>query len=108
MEKEECILSDQVRVNGHTTAATLSAGGQLRWFDRRLDIEKQVLGFSVEGYKIKIRTVVQTEAGICCSGGNSTLVRQSFTLELLSSDSLRIWAEKLHGYLESLGDFLFG
>ncbi|KAL8467923.1 hypothetical protein ACS0TY_031245 [Phlomoides rotata] len=103
MEKEECVLSDQVRANGHTTAATLSAGGQLRWGHRRLDIEKQVLGFCVEGYKIKIRAVVQAEAGICCSGGNPTLIRQTYTLELLSTDSLRLWTQKLQEYLESLG-----
>lgn len=105
MEQEECILSDQVRTDRCTTTATLCADGQLRWEDRRVDIEKQVLGFSVEGLKIKIRAVVEAEAGICCSGSKSALIRKTFTLELLSNDSLRIWSEKLQEYLDSLGNF---
>lgn len=107
MEQEECILSDQVRTSGRTTTATLSAGGQLRWEDRGLDIEKQVLGFSVEGLKIKIRAAVEAEAeaGICCCSSKSSLIRKTFTLELLSNDSLRIWTQKLQEYLDSLGNF---
>lgn len=105
MEQHECLLSDQVGTNGHTTAATLSPGGQLSWGDRRLDIEKQVLGFSVDGFKIKIRAVVEAEAGagICCCSGKSALIRKTFVLELLSSDSLRNWTQKLQEYLDSLG-----
>ncbi|KAL1560170.1 sphingosine kinase [Salvia divinorum] len=103
MEQDECILSDQVRTNGHTTTATLSAAGQLRWEDHRLDIEKQVLGFSVDGLKIKFRAVVEAEAGICCCSSKSALIRKTLTLELLSNDSLRIWTEKLQDYLDSLG-----
>lgn len=109
MEQHECLLSDQVGTNGHTTAATLSPGGLLSWGDRRLDIEKQVLGFSVEGFKIKIRAVVEAEAeagaAICCCSGKSTLIRKTFVLELLSSDSLRNWTQKLQEYLDSLGIF---
>ncbi|KAI3456329.1 hypothetical protein Pfo_012992 [Paulownia fortunei] len=103
MEMEECLVSDQVRANGHVTMATLSSGGELRWADRRLDMEKQVLGFSVEGFKIKIRAVVEATAGICCSSGKPTLIRKTFTLELLSNDSLRLWTQKLQEYLDSLG-----
>ncbi|XP_047938715.1 sphingosine kinase 1-like isoform X2 [Salvia hispanica] len=103
MEQDECILSDQVRTNGGTTTATFSAAGQLRWDDHRLDIEKQVLGFSVDGLKIKFRAVAEAEAGICCCTSKSALIRKTFTLELLSSDSLRIWTEKLQDYLDSLG-----
>ncbi|KAK6149852.1 hypothetical protein DH2020_017377 [Rehmannia glutinosa] len=100
---EECILSDQVKANGHITTATLFAGGQLRWADRRLDMEKQVIGFSAEGSKIKIRAVVEATAGICCSSGKPALIRKTFTLELLSNDSLRLWTQKLQEYLDSLG-----
>lgn len=106
MEQDECILSDQVRINGCTTAATLSAGGQLRWEDRRLNIEKEVLGFSVDGFKVKIRAVVEAGAGICCCRGKSSLIRKTFVLELLSNDSLRIWTQKLQEYLDSLGKIL--
>lgn len=106
MEQEECILSDQVRINGRTTAAALSAAGQLRWDEHRLDVEKEVLGFSVDGLKVKIRAVVEAGAGICCCGGKSSLIRRTFVLELLSRDSLRIWTQKLQEYLDSLGMFL--
>ncbi|XP_041994914.1 sphingosine kinase 1-like [Salvia splendens] len=103
MEQDGCILSDQVRTNGRTTTATLSTAGQLQWDYHRLDIEKQVLGFSVDGLKIKFRAVVEAEAGICCCTSKSALIRKTFTLELLSNDSLRIWTEKLQDYLDSLG-----
>ncbi|KAL6567449.1 hypothetical protein OROGR_001117 [Orobanche gracilis] len=103
VEMEEYILSDQVRANGRTTTATLSAEGQLRWAERRLDMEKQVLGFSVEGLKIKIRAVVEATAGICCSSGKQPLIRKNFTLELSSDDSVRLWTQKLQEYLDSLG-----
>ncbi|KAL6546666.1 hypothetical protein OROMI_022387 [Orobanche minor] len=100
---EEYILSDQVRANGRTTTATLSAEGQLRWAELRLDMEKQVLGFSVEGLKIKIRAVVEATAGICCSSGKQPLIRKNFTLELSSDDSVRLWTQKLQECLDSLG-----
>ncbi|GER27186.1 sphingosine kinase [Striga asiatica] len=102
MEVEECILSDQVRANGHTMSVTLSSGGQLQWGDRRLDMEKQVLGFSVEGLKIKIRSAVEAPAGICCSSGKSSLIRKTFTLELQSNSSVHIWSQKMQDYLDSL------
>ncbi|EYU27907.1 hypothetical protein ABFS82_13G113400 [Erythranthe guttata] len=99
----EFILSEQVRVNGRITAATLSSGGELGWGDRRLDVKKQVLGFSVEGSEIKIRAVVEAAAGSWCSGDKTKLIRKCFTLELLSIDSLRLWSQKLQEYLDSLG-----
>ncbi|PIN10829.1 Sphingosine kinase, involved in sphingolipid metabolism [Handroanthus impetiginosus] len=103
METEESILSDQVRANGDVTTATLSAGGQLRWAGRRLEMEKEVLGFSVEGSKIKIRAVVEAAGGTCCFSGKSNLIRKTFTLEFLSHDSLCRWTQKLQEYLDSLG-----
>lgn len=103
MDQEIFILSDQIRANGRITKATLSSRGELEWFGRRLDVQKQVLGFSVEGSSIKIRAVVETAAGICCSGGKTNLIRRTFSLELLSNDSLRIWSQRLQEYLDSLG-----
>ncbi|GFQ01821.1 sphingosine kinase 1 [Phtheirospermum japonicum] len=103
MEMDDCILSGQVRANGRTTTATLSSAGQLRWDERRLDVEKQVLGFSVDGSKIKIRAVVEATPGICCSSDKLPLIRKCFTLELLSDDSIPIWTQKLQEYLDSLG-----
>lgn len=107
MEIVEPVLSDQVRAQDAVTEATFSAGGQLCWADKRLDFDKEVLGFSVEGLKIKIRTVVPNEAGICCLRGASSLIRKNFTFELLSDDSLRTWTQKFHEYLDSLGNFFF-
>ncbi|KAL2244832.1 UNVERIFIED_CONTAM: Sphingosine kinase 1 [Sesamum indicum] len=97
------LLSDQVRVNGRITTATFSAGGQLTWPGRRLEMGKQVLGFSVEGFKIKIRVIVEASPGLCCFSCKTTLVRKTFTLEFLSDDCLRVWTQKFQEYLESLG-----
>ncbi|XP_073048135.1 sphingosine kinase 1-like isoform X1 [Primulina eburnea] len=103
MEIAGPVLSDRVRAQDAVTEATFSAGGQLCWADKRLDFDKEVLGFSVEGLKIKIRTVVPNEAGFCCFGGASSLIRKNFTFELLSDDSLRTWTQKFHEYLDYLG-----
>ncbi|KAL0398661.1 UNVERIFIED_CONTAM: Sphingosine kinase [Sesamum radiatum] len=97
------LLSDQVRANGRITTATFSAGGQLMWAGRRLDMGKQVIGFSVEGSKIKIRAVVESSPGICGFSCKTTLIRKTFTLEFLSDDCLRAWTPKLQEYLDSLG-----
>ncbi|KAL0353149.1 UNVERIFIED_CONTAM: Sphingosine kinase [Sesamum angustifolium] len=97
------LLSDQVRANGRITTATFSAGGQLMWLGRRLDMGKQVLGFSVEGSKIKIRAVVEASPGICGFSCKTTLIRKTFTLEFLSDDCLRVWTQKLQENLDSLG-----
>ncbi|KAG8385621.1 hypothetical protein BUALT_Bualt03G0064100 [Buddleja alternifolia] len=102
-ESIEPILSDQVRFNAAVTTATLSAGGELRWSNRRLDVEKEVLGFSVDGLKIKIRAIVETASGMCSLAGEPALTRKTFTLELLSDNSLRIWTQKIQEYLDSLG-----
>ncbi|KAL2495102.1 Sphingosine kinase 1 [Forsythia ovata] len=101
-ESGEPVLSDRVRVNGSVTTATFTSGGKLQWSDRSLDVEKEVLGFSVEGLKIKIRAVVECKAGICCFA-RPIIVRKSFTLEFSSDSSLRFWTQKLREILDALG-----
>ncbi|CAA2968755.1 sphingosine kinase 1-like isoform X1 [Olea europaea subsp. europaea] len=98
----EPILSDRVLVNGSETTATLTAGGQLRWSDLTLDVEKEVIGFSVEGSKIKIRIVVECTAGISCFA-KPAMTRKNFTLEFSSDSSLHSWAQKLHEIIDALG-----
>lgn len=99
----EPLLSDRVKINGVVTLMILTADGQLRWSDRSLVVEEEVLGFAVEGSKIKIRAIVDTGARICCGGSKGSLGRKSFTFEPLSDDLLRLWCEKLQNYLDSLG-----
>ncbi|XP_019162412.1 PREDICTED: sphingosine kinase 1 isoform X2 [Ipomoea nil] len=103
MDPGETVLSDRVRINGIETPVTLTAGGQLRWPARCLWIEKQVLGFSVEGSLIKIRAVVESEAGICCCENKTALLRKTFTLEPFSEESFRLWTQKLQEFIDSLG-----
>ncbi|KAL3519654.1 hypothetical protein ACH5RR_017803 [Cinchona calisaya] len=99
----ESLLSDRVKINGVVKPLILTADGQFRWSDGCLAVEKQVLGFSVEGSKIKVRAIVDTGAGICCAGSEVALVRKSFTFQPLSDDLLSLWCEKLQNYLDSLG-----
>lgn len=101
------VLSDRVRVNGVETAVTFTAEeGILRWRENCLSIEKEVLGITVEGSKIKIRAIKENDGGgIICCGGNTvgTVRRRSYNLEMLTEDSLRIWSQKLHEFIDSLG-----
>ncbi|XP_009794880.1 sphingosine kinase 1 [Nicotiana tabacum] len=97
------VLSDRVQINGIVVPLTLTAGGQLRWPDRCLSIEKDVLGFVVEGSRIKIKAVIESGAGICCAGDGGAPLRKTFTFEPLSEDSLRLWNQRLQAVLDSLG-----
>ncbi|PSS24685.1 Sphingosine kinase [Actinidia chinensis var. chinensis] len=100
------VLSDRVLVNGTVTEATLASDGGLRWSEggshRRLEVAREVLGFSAEGSRIKIRAAVES-GGIYCVGGREAPVRKTFVFEPLSEDSLKLWCQKLQGYIDSLG-----
>lgn len=98
------VLSNRVQINGISVPLTLTAGGQLRWPDRCLSIEKDVLGFIIEGSRIKINAVIESGAGICCGGDGGAPLRKTFTFEPLSEDSLRLWKQRLHAVLDSLGN----
>lgn len=101
------LVSDRVVVNGTVSPLTLSEAGELRWWEggqRCLAMEKEVLGFSTDGPKIKIRAVVQGGAGICCVAGRGTMVRKEFVFQLLSKDMQSLWCQKLREYIDSLGN----
>ncbi|XP_043808067.1 sphingosine kinase 1 isoform X2 [Manihot esculenta] len=102
----QSILSDRVTVNGTVTQLTLTADGKLRWTDRGqrcLTIEKEVLGFVIEGARIRIKAVVDSEDSIFCAGSKGTLVRKDFVFHPLNEDQQRIWFQHLRDYLDSLG-----
>lgn len=101
-------LSDHVLINGTVVRVTLTTDGKLLWTDgflRTLTLEKEVLGFAVDGNKIKIRAVIEKENGICCGGSIGDLVRKDFVFQPLSQESQRLWCQKLREYLDSLGKF---
>ncbi|XWS19527.1 hypothetical protein CRYUN_Cryun31cG0023600 [Craigia yunnanensis] len=100
------ILSDRVLVNGTVIPLTFTGDGKLRWTrkgQRCLTVEKEVLGFTLEGSRIRVRAVVEKRDGICCVGNRGDLVRQSFVFEPLSEDSLTLWSQKLRDYIDALG-----
>ncbi|XP_065880096.1 sphingosine kinase 1 [Euphorbia lathyris] len=100
------IISDQVSVNGNVTLLTLTSDGELRWTERRqrcLIVEKQVLGFVMEGGKVRIKTLVDNGDGVCCRGSNGALVRKDFIFQPLTEESGRLWCQHLRNYLDSLG-----
>ncbi|CAK9141793.1 unnamed protein product [Ilex paraguariensis] len=102
-ELQEPILSDRVLISGTETPLTLTADGQLQCSDRSLTVEKEILGFYVEGSKIKIKAIVESGAGINCFGNRGAPVRKTFVFEPSSQDSLRLWSLKLQEYIDSLG-----
>ncbi|KAJ7968468.1 sphingosine kinase 1 [Quillaja saponaria] len=106
LDDQPPIISDRVIINGIMTPVTLSKDGRLRWSERgqrNLTVEKEVLGFVTDGPKIKIRTIVDSEDGICCVGSSGNLVRKDFVFQPLSEESQRLWCQKLREYIDSLG-----
>lgn len=103
------VVSDRVLINGTVTPVTFFADGVLRWTEigqRSLIVEKEVLGFKVEGPKIRIRALVDGGDGICCVGSRVRAVaRKDLVFEPLSEDSQRLWCQKLLEFIESLGKY---
>lgn len=96
-------FSDRAKVNGISTTVSLTADGKLRWSNRCLAVEKEVLGFAVEGSKLRIKALIERGVGICCSGSKGTLLKKTFTFEPLSENQLRLWSQKLQQLIDSLG-----
>lgn len=96
-------ISDTLKVNGIETVVCFTAGGRLRWSNRCLSVEKEVLGFSADDSKMKIKALIEGKAGICCGSGKGDLVRKSFSFEPLFEHQLPLWTQKLQQYIDSLG-----
>ncbi|MBA0866080.1 hypothetical protein Goshw_017692 [Gossypium schwendimanii] len=99
-------ISDRVLVNGKVVPLTFTRDGKLRWNhnDRRcLDVEKEALGFTFEGSRIRVNVVVEKRDGILCFANMGGIGRQSFVFEPLSEESLTLWSQKLRDYIDSLG-----
>ncbi|KAE8719843.1 Sphingosine kinase 2 [Hibiscus syriacus] len=100
------ILSDLVLFDGASVPLTFTGDGKLLFKGQRqqcLTVEKEVIGFALEGSRIRLKTVVEKRDRICCFGSSGDLVRQSFVFEPQSQDSLTLWSQKLRDYIDSLG-----
>ncbi|MBA0836718.1 hypothetical protein Goarm_008913, partial [Gossypium armourianum] len=99
-------ISDRVLVNGKVVPLTFTRDGKLRWNhnDRRcLNVEKEALGFTFEGSRIRVNVVVEKRDRILCFANMGGIGRQSFVFEPLSEESLTLWSQKLRDYIDSLG-----
>ncbi|CAN8325504.1 unnamed protein product [Cochlearia groenlandica] len=103
------LISDQVLLNGVETTLTLTSHGELRWTEsgrRKSAAEKEILSFVAEGNKIRVKTVVERGGGICCGeSGGGDHARKDLVFEPLSDESRKLWCDKIHQHLESLGYF---
>ncbi|KAJ8761584.1 hypothetical protein K2173_004360 [Erythroxylum novogranatense] len=102
----EPVFSDRVLVNGTVTPLTLTSDGKLRWTEngqRLFSLEKQVLGYVIEGDEIRVKALVDKEHSICCFSGGGALVRKDFVFHPLHNDSKKLWCQHLRNYLDSLG-----
>ncbi|CAH8275847.1 unnamed protein product [Arabidopsis lyrata] len=100
------IISDRVLVNGVVTPLTLTADGELRSTEsgrRKSTVAKEILSFVVEGNKVRVKTLVERRGGICCGGSGGDYARNDFVFEPLSDESRKLWSDKLHQHLDSLG-----
>lgn len=110
-QQQQYIVYDEVLVvnGGGKTALALSTDGILRWNDhgevlRCLSVEKEVIGVSIVGQQLLIKSILETETGGYCFGNSRrSLVRKSFIFEPFSDDSLRNLFDKIQGYINSLG-----
>lgn len=100
------IISDQVLIAGTLTPLVLNSGGNLRWLeagkDRCINLEKEVIGVSLEDSRISVKFAVETTgagAGVLCC---TTTVRRSFDFQPCSEEFLQIWFQKLREFLDSL------
>ena len=71
---------------------------------RHLIVEKEVLGFVIEGNRIRIKAFLDKEVGICCGRSSGALVRTDFLFQPLNEDSQRVLCHRLRDYLDSLGN----
>jgi len=66
-------------------------------------LAKEILSFVVEGNKVRVKTLVEKGGGICCRGSAGDYARNDFVFEPLSDESRKLWSDKFHQHLVSLG-----
>lgn len=106
----DSVLNHRVLLSdGTVTPMILTADGWLRWSEkgqRRLSVEKEVLGFSMDGPKIKIKALVEDRGGFRCFGSSGALVRKEFVFQPLSEESRALWCLKLRECIDLLGNLI--
>jgi hypothetical protein len=106
-------LTQDVRINGIAYEATLAANGDLTWRlagafagERRLSLDKEVLGIELRGTILAIRSFVEEiKEASCLSARKMEVkrVRKDFVFELETEEKGMIWGEKLSACIGSLG-----
>lgn len=108
MDQNRETISDLVKIDGITTTLTLTYAGKLSWNDggshRSLTIEKEVLGFCIQGSRIFLKTIIVKSDASCCIGDKTDPIRKSFVFEPLSESSLQLWSNMIRQKLDSLGN----
>ncbi|KAA0052712.1 hypothetical protein IC582_017926 [Cucumis melo] len=106
-EDSDSILNHRVLLpDGTVTPMILTTDGWLQWSEksqRRLSIDKEVLGFSMDGPKIRIKALVEDRGGLRCFGNSGALVRKEFVFQPLSEESRALWCLKLRECIDLLG-----
>ncbi|GMH05393.1 hypothetical protein Nepgr_007233 [Nepenthes gracilis] len=104
---ENVVISNPVLIDGNLTPLTLHADGWLRWFERGdekwMNVEKEVVGVSMEGSRITLRRAVESGGRYLCVTTTGSLVTKNFVFEPCSEISPKLWYQKLREYLDSLG-----
>lgn len=99
------IITGIVFIDGELAMLTLTADGELRSTEhglrQSLSMKKDVLGFVVEGKRIKVKAVVEKGEGLCCGQFGGDFVRKDLVFEPLID--LNGWCYRLRQYLDSLG-----
>lgn len=97
------IIIDMVFVDGEYAMVALTADGVLQSSEygrrRCWTMKKDVLGFVVEGNKIRIKTVVERDEGIWCG----EFGRKDFVFEPFTEDARNRFCYRLRQYLDSIG-----
>lgn len=71
-----------------------------------MSVEKEVLGFSTDGPKIRIKALVEDRGGLWCFGNGGGLARKEFVFQPLSEESRALWCLKLRECIDLLGNMI--
>ncbi|KAL5730053.1 sphingosine kinase [Ranunculus cassubicifolius] len=99
-------ISERVKVNRTLTTLTITSDGKLQWTngrERSVTVEKEVLGFGIDGLTVTVRALVNQESGFCCIVKSQGIRRrEDFVFEFLTEDSMTIWCTKLQELIDLL------